>query len=204
MTFAPGGQNEHNDVATQEASSYNDPLDDVFGSTPSSPTHDSTVEQARRDIQDPSDIPRLRSVHVTNGYREGLAASKEQHVQEGFDEGYSLGAELGMKVGKLLGTLEGIVRALPVEHAAGESERGSTSRAHARGMLAHAEEELSMRPLFGSEFFGGDGVWIYPVPGADEGEEDVTFGKIAAAHPLVLKWERLVDELAESHGLEVR
>ena len=222
MTFAPGGHNEHSnegdrDVVSQSVTdTYEDPLDDVFGSAPPSPyppnDEDETTlpsqESARRDVQDPSDIPRLRSVHVTNGYREGLSASKEQHVQSGFDEGYSLGAELGMKVGWLMGVLEGVGRALPAFSSKGEAgvDGGEgVSRESVRVELKQAEEEMSMRRLFGEEFFGGDEVWIYPVSGTErEGEEGVTFKEVAEAHPLVVKWAKRVRDLAEKAGLNIR
>ena len=231
MTFASGGSNEqqNDDAVDRERSGYENPLDDVFGSAPASPTlhHtsqttgssdpdatdllDATAVVAAR--QDPSDIPRLRSVHVTNGYREGLSASKEQHVQAGFDEGYALGAELGMKVGWLMGVLEGVSKAVGGGGGApatgsddGQDGDGRVSRDEARRELVLAEEELAMRRLFGEEFFGGDGVWIYPVPGGEgegKAEEDVTFKEVAEAHPVVVKWERKVRELAERAGLRI-
>lgn len=237
VNFASGGRQEDHDSPTAHPSSdthgYEDPLDDVFGSAPSSPAPginqnedgfefpSPPAAETRRDIQDPSDIPRLRSVHVTNGYREGLSASKEQHVQAGFDEGYSLGAELGLKVGWVLGVLEGCVMALPPRLSregmarggdvgvrdSGEGVGGTVGlgRESVRAELARAEKELSMRHLFGDEFFGSDGVWTYPVPGHEEGgsEENVTFERVAAAHPLVVRWERRVRELAERLGLKV-
>lgn len=213
MNFAPGGHNEHgdsNDLPTDHgASTYEDPLEDVFGSAPASPTLDRSnvdtgVVTERREGTDPSDIPRLRSVHVTNGYREGLSASKEQYVQAGFDEGYSLGAELGMKVGWLIGVLQGVVRAIPSGSEGKEGGGKAMSRNEVRDLLAEAEEEMSMKKLFGGEYFGGDGVWIYSVPAAErEGEEEVTFKEIADAHPVVVKWEGTVRQLAERAGLRI-
>lgn len=78
------------------------------------------------------------------------------------------------------------------------------SREELRAELARAEEEMGMRRVFGEEFFGGDGVWRYAVPGAEgEGEESVTFEAVAKAHPLVVQWEGKVRELAERLGLSV-
>src|ERR1700761_2373964 len=92
------------DEPTRPSTEYIDPLDDVFGSAPASPTlaaqrndDNTTVQSPSTRAAHPSDVPRLRSTHVTNGYREGIAASKEQHIQAGFDEGYSLGAEVALK-----------------------------------------------------------------------------------------------------------
>lgn len=223
VNFASGGpdNNTRGNAHLEESNdTYEDPLDDVFGSAPSSPALRAedgdglNLPAARRDVQDPSDIPRLRSVHVTNGYREGIAVSKEQHVQAGFDEGYSLGAELGMKVGWILGLLEGILVALPArssephDHsgvASGEAASDRLTRQSARGQLVLAEEEMSMKRLFGDEFFGGDGVWTYSVPGTEKaGEEDVTFQQIADAHPLVAKWEKAARALAGQVDLNVK
>ncbi|KAI9879206.1 MAG: Essential protein Yae1, N terminal, partial [Pleopsidium flavum] len=81
-------------------------MDDIFTSSPPpSPTSNITT-------QHPSDIPHLRSTHSTAGYRDGIAASKEQYIQSGFDEGYALGAVLGLRVGWILGVLEGLYAAL--------------------------------------------------------------------------------------------
>lgn len=213
MTFAPGTQTNNDDrPSTPDADASNETFDDVFGSAPSSPTletsHISPRETTtRRAERDPSDIPRLRSVHVTAGYREGLSASKEQHVQAGFDEGFSLGAELGMKVGWILGVLEGVARALAAgggddDDGGGGGGQEVMSKEGMQAEVARAEEELSMRCLFAEEFFGGDGVWIYPVPAAErEGEENVTFAEVAKAHPRVVEWERRTMELADRLGL---
>ncbi|KAL2867021.1 Yae1 family protein [Aspergillus lucknowensis] len=85
-------------------------LDDIFGSspphrhsqTPTLPTPRATVE--------PSELPSLRRQHVTAGYRDGIASSKAEHVQRGFDAGFPIGAQLGMRAGTILGILEGVVR----------------------------------------------------------------------------------------------
>lgn len=206
----PGTEDE---PTTRPPSRYIDPLDDVFGSAPASPVlasedrSPSTEHTTGRALLEPSDIPRLRSTHVTNGYREGIAASKEQHIQEGFDEGYALGAELGLKVGWCLGALEGIVRAIPVGRATGSqagNELGDRdeflTRDHARQLLGEAEEELKMEKLFGEEYFGSDGIWLYSVPNQDD-ESEVTFEKIAGAHPIVYRWRERVLGLARDLGL---
>src|ERR1700761_4703178 len=112
---APGDEETRTSV-----DAFVDPLDDVFGSAPTSPALPAQASENNEDAQldvfgsvHPSDVPRLRSTHVTNGYREGIAASKEKFVQEGFDEGYALGAELGLKAGWCLGVLEGLLRTEP-------------------------------------------------------------------------------------------
>lgn len=187
-----------------------DSFDDVFGSAPPSPLHDEQNESgtpARAQLLDPSDIPRLRSTHVTNGYREGIAASKEQHIQEGFDEGYSLGAELGMKAGWCLGALDGLARAVP--DVAGESQshqkEGDTAVTKDKmvKMLCKAENELKVQSLFDKEYFGSDGIWLYDVAG-QENDDEVTFFAVAEAHPVIRKWVDALHELARASGLELR
>ena len=199
-------------------SSYVDPLDDVFGSAPTSPvlstddyerSHDVGSYVTRPPAPEPSDIPRLRSTHITNGYREGIAASKEKHIQEGFDEGYSLGAELGMKAGWCLGALEGIWHALPERTPATDAAAASTSSGNAavtketvHGMLKDVGEDLKVQRLFGEEYFGQDGIWLYDVPG-QEHEGETTFAAVTMAHPLVKKWLDAVNELARALGMQL-
>lgn len=81
-------------------------LDDIFGDeSPDPPLADPSASHTLHRPQgptDPSDIPRLRSIHVTAGYRDGIASSKAAYVQEGFDEGFSLGAVLGGEWGMCL------------------------------------------------------------------------------------------------------
>ncbi|KAL8985824.1 MAG: hypothetical protein Q9177_004326 [Variospora cf. flavescens] len=88
-------------LASPQFASTPEPLSDIFSdSPPASPTSKQPSE--------PSDIPRLRSTHATNGYRDGISASKDQALQPGFDEAYPLGAILGLRVGYVLGVLEGL------------------------------------------------------------------------------------------------
>ncbi|KAL4924540.1 Yae1 family protein [Aspergillus undulatus] len=77
-------------------------LDDIFGSSPPHSQSATTLE--------PSDLPLLRREHVTAGYRDGISASKADHVQHGFDTGFPVGAQLGMRAGTILGILEGVLR----------------------------------------------------------------------------------------------
>ncbi|KAL5049950.1 hypothetical protein BDW71DRAFT_204022 [Aspergillus fruticulosus] len=85
-----------------------DSLDDIFGSSPPRPEH--PVPQAHSNpTVEPSELPSLRRQHVTAGYRDGISASKAEHVQHGFDAGFPVGAQLGMRAGTILGILEGIL-----------------------------------------------------------------------------------------------
>ncbi|KAI9708799.1 MAG: Essential protein Yae1, N terminal [Bogoriella megaspora] len=196
-------------------------LDDIFGSSdsePGRPLNTAPIE--------PSEIPRIRSTHVTNGYRDGISESKARYVQDGFDEGYALGAVLGMKAGWILGVAESLAKALGQRKLRRKPRHqmtvGSNSQAEAddesaqkqadlearRGeMLIEAQaiaslvqEELTLRNLFGREYFGEDGIWIYPVPGNDG---EITFQEVASAHPLIQKWTSRLRKLAVSWGVDL-
>ncbi|KAL3464328.1 hypothetical protein BJX64DRAFT_254726 [Aspergillus heterothallicus] len=86
-----------------------DTLDDIFGSSPPHTTPTPPLPSARTTIE-PSELPSLRRQHVTAGYRDGISASKAEHVQRGFDAGFPIGAQLGMRAGTVLGILEGLLR----------------------------------------------------------------------------------------------
>ncbi|KAF2163070.1 hypothetical protein M409DRAFT_26516 [Zasmidium cellare ATCC 36951] len=186
-----------------------DPLDDVFGSAPSSPTLPAQAGNGGEDAvlssgaqrAEHSDIPRLRSIHVTNGYREGIAVSKEKHIQAGFDEGYSLGGEIGVKVGWYLGVLEGTSQA--VGRLEGDSH--GELKDEVQKTYVEAQEALKMEKLLGPEFFGPDGIWLYEVPGQDdEGSElQVTFADVAARHPVLVQWRETVEGIASKVGLKL-
>lgn len=208
---APGVEDE----PVQQPTSYIDPFGDVFGSAPSSPvlnvrdTHNedqSDIALPTRPPDHPSDVSRLRSIHVTNGYREGIAASKEKHIQEGFDEGYSLGAEIALKAGSIIGSLEGLFHALPNSAPTASLEVGN-SRAEngvTRHMMAEtvreAERHLAVERLIDREYFGEDGVWVYNVPGQDS-EGNVTFAEVAEAHPIIKMWNKRLRELCTQLGV---
>ncbi|KAG9522199.1 essential protein-like protein Yae1, partial [Aureobasidium melanogenum] len=179
--------------------------DDIFGSAPTSPSL--SPDNANNDIQIPaqllnntanserSDIPRLRSVHVTAGYRDGISVSKAEHVQHGFDEGFSLGAVIGIKVGFLLGVLEGVVRAIQ-----SSADINDKVKQDVIAKFVTARQDLGLQSLFAREWFGEDGIWKFEVEGGDEGE--VTFRDVADAHPVIGKWTTEIDELKKRFGVE--
>lgn len=198
-------------------------LDDVFGcSPPRDPTAAPVSHEGEEDAavtaaagtmhettttvsRDVSDIPRLRSVHVTAGYRDGIAESKAGHVQDGFDEGFPLGAVLGMKAGWVLGVLEGVAvayraAALGKAKMAGKVEDAAEAFEAARRQLVEARKELDMVSLFGQGYFDEEGIWKYHVDG-QEGE--VTFEEVAAQHPLISKWLSAVDALVEKARIDL-
>ena len=166
-------------------------------------------------LDHPSDIPRLRSIHVTNGYREGIAIGKEQHLQIGFDEGYSLGAELGLRAGWCLGVLEGLMQVATQRHAESSSTEGQLGTDEALQILREAESELKVENLCGKEWFGEDGVWSWEVSGVDDEHEAagavageprlrVAFDDVAAAHPIIKKWREKACEGAGGLGLVIQ
>jgi len=186
---------------TEHSEQYaNDDFDDVFGSEPPSPTFaddDPANRETRGGNLEYSDIPRLKEKHQTEGYRDGVTKGKAESVQKGFDEGYSLGAILGLRIGKILGLLEGIHGALKI---GGENSRTELERVE--GLWIDAKKELGTQGVFGGKWWGEDGVWKFEVPGEKDGKE-VLFPDVAGAHPLVLKWQGVMDEEVKRWGLEL-
>ncbi|KAF2839047.1 hypothetical protein M501DRAFT_934200 [Patellaria atrata CBS 101060] len=190
-------------------------FDDIFGSAPSSPslaasnpssslleTSPSTpLRDWRTTSADPSDIPKLRRVHVTAGYRDGVAASKEKFLQEGFDEGFVLGAEVGREVGWVLGVLGGWWDALASTSASSlGSGNGDEVLREVTAALEEAKRELSIEKVFGNEWFDDKVLWSFRVPGE---EGDVLIVRVAEAHPLVRKWRVRVEDLAKKWGVDL-
>ena len=208
------------DQSTAGDHSDNNTLDDIFG--------DDTHSQAPP--TEPSEIPRVRNTHVTNGYRDGISESKARFVQQGFDEGYSLGAELGLKAGWVLGVAESLVKALGQRRLSRRRVPYSTTASglsaeepekdqsrlleqreklerkrgnmliEAQEVLATARRELIVPNLFGREYFGEDGIWTYAVPGK---EEDVMLREVVNAHPLIYKWTKVIRGLATSWHVDL-
>ncbi|KAI9819273.1 MAG: Essential protein Yae1, N terminal [Pycnora praestabilis] len=187
------------------APTTNNSTADVFSDTPpQSPTGDATNRDGHP--SEPSEIPRLRSTHSTNGYRDGIGASKAQYVQEGFDEGYSLGAVLGLRVGYVLGVLKGLSAAV----------RSSESQVERMGrMLGDARRELRTESVFGREYFSEDGNWTFDVGGQNkegrrdeaavaEEEGDITFEHVADEHPLLQRWEDVARREARRLSIDLR
>ncbi|PBP18130.1 ABC1 domain containing protein [Diplocarpon rosae] len=167
----------------------NDDFDDVFGSAPSPSLGPSGNLE-------PSDIPRLKEKHETEGYRDGVTKGKGESVQKGFDEGYGLGAVLGLRIGKILGLLEGVLGGLKGVELEGEKGR-------VEALLEQAKRDLGTRCVFEREFWGEDGIWRFEVPGEREADGDVVFPDVAAAHPLVRKWEGVLEEEVRRWGLDL-
>ena len=136
----------------------------------------------------PSDIPRLRSIHATAGYREGLSDSKAQSLQPGFDEGFSFGATFGLKVGYILGTLEGLCSAYSTD----KIETGQI-----RKLMKQAKQDLGVTQIFAEEYWSRQGVWLFEV--ISRGDE-ATMQEVADQHPLLKVWHnRVRDEVEKSN-----
>lgn len=170
------------DPAPGQPEHINDDLDDVFGSAPPSPT--SINIRLAPSNSEPSDVPRLKEKHETEGYRDGVTKGKSESVQAGFDEGYALGAVLGLRIGKILGLLDGISGGL--KNPGMEDERLRVEK-----LCGEAKQELSTQSVFSKEYWGEDGIWTFDVPAGEGGE--VLFPDVAMAHPLVAKWEGVVE-----------
>ncbi|KAF2110205.1 hypothetical protein BDV96DRAFT_651351 [Lophiotrema nucula] len=177
-------------------SMQNDLLDDVYGSAPASPAspaftaHDAPSREHLDSHEILSDLPSRQRALDTDAYREGLANSKGQYVQEGFDEGYSLGANVGQRVGYVLGVLQGLVGAL----------RGNDAT-EASGLLRCAQNELAIQELLGTNWVDEEGIWKWEVNGADE---EVTFREVAEQHPVVRTWLGKVDDIAQRWGVDLK
>lgn len=181
----------------------NNDFDDVFGSAPPSPTiHDLEDTNHEREISgnvEYSDVPRLKEKHETEGYRDGVTKGKAESVQAGFDEGYGLGAVLGLKIGKILGLLEGICAAVK----SSEGEEWERDKRRAEKLFEDAKNDFGTQSVFAREWWGEDGIWKFEVLGEGEGKE-VVFEDVAMAHPLVNKWQMVVDEEVERWGLDLK
>ena len=101
-------------------------LDDIFGSSPPQPEQHTTQAPSHSTIE-PSELPSLRRQHVTAGYRDGISASKSDHVQHGFDAGFPVGAQLGMRAGTILGIIEGVLKGYESSPATGVKKPGQKS-----------------------------------------------------------------------------
>ena len=167
--------------------SYNDALDDVFGASDGDGNGNSELTENAR----------LRSTHVTNGYRDGIAESKSLHVQAGFDEGYPLGAVLGYRTAWLLNVLDIMVSLIDQNRRTETAERIE----RVERLAADARLDLTMERLFSSDYFDGDGVWTYDVDG--ESAATCDFGRVGDCHPLIVKWKVAVEGLALPLGLRL-
>ncbi|KAK6069689.1 hypothetical protein SCUP515_08870 [Seiridium cupressi] len=172
----------------------NDPLDDVFGSDSGSPIFESDDRTEARESH-PSDIRRLQTEHSTAGYRDGITAAKAKSIQAGFDEGFSLGATIGLKGGQMLGLLEGITGALRVENG--------NALPQAQKLLDAARKELSTEKIYDQEYWVPDGTWKWELTSATP-EGDIVFEDVASAHPLIAKWNGIINDQISKWAINLR
>lgn len=70
--------------------------------------HDDEDNHQAHTNQHVSDLAKLEQIHHNAGYLEGITASKEEYLQQGFDAEYPVGADIGLKVGRIIGKLQGL------------------------------------------------------------------------------------------------
>lgn len=182
---------------TPPFSAQNDPLDDIYGSAPSSPnlaSHNLQEDSYPRDHTDEilSDLPSRQRALDTDAYREGLSNSKGVYVQEGFDEGFSLGANLGQRVGYILGVLRGFAAVLRGQDEAHWQE--------AIALVDGAQKALAIQELLGQKWIDEEGIWKWEVKGQ---EEEVTFREVAEQHPVVTSWMERIRETAKKWNVDL-
>jgi hypothetical protein len=170
---------------------HDNALDDIYGSAPSSPILPANAPARNHEIL--SDLPSRQRALDTEAYREGLANSKGQYVQEGFDEGYSLGANLGLRVGYVLGVLHGFV-------AAWKGQNEQTYK-EVKDLYEAARKELAIEELLGQQWVDEEGIWKWGVTGE---EDDPTLREVADQHPLVKKWRGTVQDLAKKWDVDLK
>lgn len=164
--------------------------------------HNNEVVQSHSEL---SDIPRIRAMQNTAGYREGISAAKATVAQEGFDEGYPLGAVIGTKAGLLLGLIEGVLASIRLGSKLGISPGEDTNTVYPRDDLdkieilyENARKELCIQSIFSSEYWEQDGTWRFEV----HGEDEIVFENVAASHPLIQKWEGILKEVECQWGIK--
>lgn len=73
-----------------------------------------------------------------------------------------------------------------------------------------ATSDLSLNKIFAPELWDGDGIWKWDVPPlltptpttAVEGEDEITFTVVVAAHPAIKKWTTIVEEVVTEWGVQ--
>ncbi|KAI0109464.1 hypothetical protein F4776DRAFT_403047 [Hypoxylon sp. NC0597] len=131
------------------------------------------------------DSRRLQAQHTTEGYRDGIITGKTESIQAGFDEGFSLGAHIGLRTGQILGLLDGLANSMK------ESDLDSSGRIVQ--LLWDAKQELSIENIFSEQYWTSDGSWKYEVKVLTH-DNEVTFENIAGDHPIIMKWDQIVEK----------
>ncbi|KAK3393555.1 hypothetical protein B0H63DRAFT_516741 [Podospora didyma] len=219
----PPPQGYHEGHTDNNANDEGDDLDDIWEGDAN--THDdngqptaaavippSNTHRHHQQHNHPSDVPRLQQEHTTAGYRDGIATAKGASAQSGFDEGFGLGATIGAQAGQLLGMLEGLLGAVASSSASKSHSYDEKEISRLQDLLAEARRELSVQSVFGEAYWAMDGTWNYDIPEPavstatpeedDDGEEPVVvFVDVAAAHPLLAKWDGIIRAEADRYGI---
>lgn len=171
------------DVFTSEA--HQEPNDNQLScdsNSSSSKKADTHVDSCQT-----QDLARLKRIHTTEGYRQGISVSKALFIQAGFDEGYALGAVLGSTAGRLLGVLSGLLDALlhsspSSGSASGASSGSGTGTGTGTGLPAAAKRQVAALSLDQDQGSGRDDRTTAG-PGARSGSGSSSGSETAANKP---------------------
>ena len=160
-------------------------LSDVFSTTPPQTPFSPLNEEQ------PSDVPRLRSIHATAGYRDGVSEAKDQFLQAGFDEGYSIGAAFGLRIGCLLGAAESLLLAT--------TKRMPEMRRQAHdleGICKKMKEDLTLEKVFDRKWWDDDELWNTGchLQQPDDKTNGISIQEIIDSHPLIERWSLVLKE----------
>jgi Essential protein Yae1, N terminal len=161
-----------------------DSSSDIWEDTPDSFEDADTHIGRQLDII--SEVPHVYATHHQAGYREGISVSKTAHLQAGFDEGYLLGAEFGYAIGWLTAAAEALETARRPDSAA-------------LGGLQRVGEGLTLRSVYGSEYFDAEGKWLYPVA-IKEGKQP-SLQDVVLAHPVIGRYVALLKNESKRSGV---
>ncbi|KAL7920063.1 hypothetical protein ACQKWADRAFT_169738 [Trichoderma austrokoningii] len=175
---------------TDEAGPTSSTLDDVFGAEAEP---DPTSQEMPESPGHPSDMHRLETEHETAGYRDGIAAGREQTVQAGFDDGFNIGSAVGLAAGQLLGMMEGIEDALEDALLDKPDEEFRRNALIVSAYLKEAEQELNEVYLLSDQFWGPQGRW----------SDEVDLSRLVRAHPMIIKWSEIVRDLARLVNMDL-
>lgn len=120
---------------------------------------------------------------------------------------------MGLRVGVILGTLEGIWSAVATAEKAvasgndaatvtqesiGTGDKAQSEAERLKALVIKAREALRTESVFGTEYWGADGIWKYDVKEGEGGWSDVV-----DAHPVVRAWEATVKTEVDQVKLDI-
>lgn len=119
---------------------------------------------------------------------------------------------MGLRVGAILGTLEGVWSAVAkaekaaasgqdaatvTQESMGAGDKAQSEAERLKALVIKAREALRTESVFGTGYWGADGIWKYDVKEGEGGWNDVV-----DAHPLVRAWEATVKTEVEHVKLD--